>query len=65
MTDELEEIEPCFDCAHRARCRTGLACAAFQSYYGVGGRRWRNFPREPSAKIFEGIFGHGAEREAA
>ena len=65
MTDDLADLEPCLGCEHRARCRSGLACAAFQSYYNFGGRRWRKMPREPSAKMFKKIFGSEVEREAA
>jgi hypothetical protein len=34
--DYAHDREPCFGCAHRARCRTGLACESFFSWVRFG-----------------------------
>lgn len=50
------EESPCELCPHAARCRQGLACAAFESFARYGGRRWRSQARSPSRELFAKIF---------
>ena len=50
------EPSPCEDCPHTARCRQGLACAAFTDFYKFGGRGHRKLPREPSADQYQRLF---------
>ena len=45
--DATLDEAPCDLCPQRARCRTGDACPAFQSFVQHGGRRWRNEARVP------------------
>ena len=63
--DWVFEESPCELCPHVARCRCGLACAAFESFLQHGGRRWRTEPREPSADIYRRIFWESAEHESS
>jgi hypothetical protein len=46
--DWVFEPAPCEDCPLIARCRSGQACAAFESFILYGGRRWQAEAREPT-----------------
>ena len=65
ITDDVFDEPPCATCPHFARCSLGLACQQFESFYSVGGRKYRTLPREPSAEIYRRLFKIEAKVAAA
>ena len=67
LVDDVAFTEsPCETCQHIIRCRSGLACAAFEQFAML--HPWRSHPREPSQATFERLYAErpkGRPRKAA